>query len=116
MTIDPDAAPIEVDLRDNTDCLPCGLNLSEACARTAAMVGIFNSIDHTVPRNAGSFRRIDVSCARTAWWASRCIPPRCSVATTNFRRPRANAVQAAIAEIADQAGHGRRRIGDPAGR
>ncbi len=45
---------IEVDLRDNPDSLPCGLNLSEACARTAAMVGVYNSIDHTVPKNAGS--------------------------------------------------------------
>ena len=30
---------IEVDLRDNQDCLPCGINLSEACARTGALVG-----------------------------------------------------------------------------
>ena len=28
-----------VDLRDNIDALPCGLNLSEACARTSALIG-----------------------------------------------------------------------------
>ena len=49
---------------DNPDCMPSGLNLSEACARTAAMVGIFNSIDHSVPKNAGTFRRIDIHLAR----------------------------------------------------
>jgi len=58
VTVNSDEAIVEVDLRDNPDTLPCGLNLSEACARTAPMVGIFNSIDHTVPKNAGSFRRI----------------------------------------------------------
>ena len=37
----PSEAMIEVDLRDNLDCQPCGLNLTEATARTAAMMGIF---------------------------------------------------------------------------
>ena len=36
LAIDPVDAIIEVDLRDNPDCLPCGLNLSEACSRTSA--------------------------------------------------------------------------------
>ena len=40
----PGEARIEVDLRDNLDCLPCGLNLTEATARTAAMIGVFNSL------------------------------------------------------------------------
>ncbi len=30
---------VDVDLRDNLDCQPCGLNLSEATARSAAMLG-----------------------------------------------------------------------------
>ena len=55
-----DGARVEVDLTDNLDCLPCGLNLSEATARTAAMIGVFNSIGASVPPNAGSFRRIAV--------------------------------------------------------
>ena len=58
--VDPEAAIIEVDLTDNPDCFENGLNLSEACARSAPMVGVFNSIDHTVPKNEGSFRRIRV--------------------------------------------------------
>jgi N-methylhydantoinase B len=40
--VDTENAVIEVDLRDNPDVMPCGLNLSESCARTAAMIGIFN--------------------------------------------------------------------------
>src|SRR5262249_52628315 len=60
VTSKPEEAMIEVDLRDNPDCMPCGLNLSEACARSAAFLGVFNSIDHTVPKNAGSYRRLRV--------------------------------------------------------
>ena len=62
--VDPAASRIEVDLRDNGDSLPFGLNMSEACARTSAMVGIFNALPHTVPPNAGAFRRIDVKLRR----------------------------------------------------
>jgi N-methylhydantoinase B len=49
---------IRVDLTDNPDQMACGLNVSEACTRTSAMIAIFNSVDPTVPKNAGSFRRI----------------------------------------------------------
>ena len=58
VTVDREAATIEVDLRDNADQMNCGLNVSEACTRTAAYIGVFNSIDHTVPKNAGSLRRV----------------------------------------------------------
>jgi N-methylhydantoinase B len=103
-TIDPAEARIHVDLTDNLDCLPCGLNLSEACARTAAMVGIFNSLDHTVPRNAGSFRRIDVRLRENCVVGIPRHPASCSVATSNLSDRVSNAIQGAIAEIAEGAG------------
>ena len=40
----PRDGTIDVDLRDNVDCLPSGLNLTESTARTAAMMGVFNAI------------------------------------------------------------------------
>jgi len=101
VTIDPQAGSIEVDLRDNPDCLPCGLNLSEACSRTAAMVGVFNAIDHTVPKNSGSFGRIKVLLRENCVVGIPRHPTSTSVATTNVADRVANAVQAAIAEIAD---------------
>ena len=58
--VQSDQGRIVVDLRDNVDCMPNGLNLTESTARTAAMVGVFNSIGAGVPPNAGSFRRIEV--------------------------------------------------------
>lgn len=103
-SIDPQAARITVDLTDNLDCLPCGLNLSEACARTAAMVGIFNGLDHTVPRNAGSFRRLEVRLRENCVVGIPVHPASCSVATSNLSDRVTNAVQAAIAEIAEGSG------------
>src|SRR5882762_7883493 len=102
--VDTEAATIEVDLRDNPDSLPCGLNLSEACARTAAMVGVYNSIDHTVPKNAGSHRRIKVLLREGCIVGIPRHPTSCSVATTNLADRVANPVQCAIAEISDGAG------------
>ncbi|KQU92800.1 hydantoinase [Mesorhizobium sp. Root102] len=101
VSIDPGEARIQVDLTDNIDCLPCGLNLSEACARTAAMVGIFNSIDHSVPKNAGAFRRIELSLRENCVVGIPRHPTSTSVATTNIADRVANVVQAAIADIAD---------------
>jgi N-methylhydantoinase B/oxoprolinase/acetone carboxylase alpha subunit len=104
VAVDSTAGRISVDLTDNIDCLPCGLNLSEACSRTSAMVGIFNSIDHTVPKNAGSFRRIDVKLRENCVVGVPRHPTSTSVATTNIADRVANAVQCAIAEIAEGQG------------
>ncbi|MGE0256025.1 MAG: hydantoinase B/oxoprolinase family protein [Alphaproteobacteria bacterium] len=104
ITLDPAAARVTVDLRDNPDCLPCGLNLSEACARTAAMLGVFNALDHSVPKNAGSFRRIDVLLRENCVVGIPRHPTSCSVATTNVADRVANSVQATIAGIADGIG------------
>ena len=104
LTIDPAETIIEVDLRDNPDCLPCGLNLSEACSRTSAMVGVFNSIDHTVPPNAGSFRRIRVLLRENCVVGIPLHSTSCSVATTNVADHVSNGVQRAIAELAEGAG------------
>jgi N-methylhydantoinase B len=95
---------VRIDLTDNPDAMPCGLNLSEACSRTAAMVGVFNSIDHTVPKNAGSMRRIDVVLRENCIAGIPVHPASCSAATTNIADRVANATQAAFAEIADGAG------------
>lgn len=99
--IDAENAMITVDMQDNIDCQPCGLNLSEGCSRTAAMVGIYNGIiDHTVPANAGSFRRIDIKLRENCVVGIPRHPHSCSVATTNLADRVASPVQRAMAEIA----------------
>jgi N-methylhydantoinase B len=104
VTVRSEEGIVEVDLRDNPDSLPCGLNLSEACARTSPMVGLFNSIDHTVPKNAGSFRRIKLHLREGCVAGIPRHPTSCSVATTNLADRVANPVQCAMAEIADGIG------------
>ena len=104
VAVDPGEARIEVDLRENPDCQPCGLNLSEACARTAAITGVFNSIDHTVPANAGSFRRLNVLLRENCVVGIPRHPASCSIATVNVADRVANAVQRALAELTDGIG------------
>jgi N-methylhydantoinase B len=99
--IDSAAARIEVDLRGNLDCLPCGLNLTEATARTTAMIGIFNGIGATVPPNAGSFRRIGIQLREGCVVGIPRHPTSCSLATTNLADRVINAVQGALATLGE---------------
>ena len=102
--INPETAMIDVDLTDNVDSLPCGLNLSESCARTSAMIGIFNSIDAGIPKNAGAFRRIRVALREGCVVGIPQHPTSCSVATTNLADRVTSPVQRAMADICDGIG------------
>src|SRR5262245_49635898 len=107
--IRPTTGTIEIDLRDNPDCQPCGLNLSESTARSAVLVGIFNSLDHTIPPNGGSARRMRILLRENCVVGIPRHPASCSVATTNVFDRTANAVQRAMAELAS--GHGMAEVG-----
>jgi N-methylhydantoinase B len=102
--VDSENAMIEIDLRNNPDTMPCGLNLSEACARTAAMIGVFNSIEDLVPTNAGSFRRIKVHIREGSVAGGGRHPTSMSVATTNLADRVTNPVQRAFSKIMDGLG------------
>jgi N-methylhydantoinase B len=100
---------IEVDLRDNPDCLPFGLNLTEATARSAAMLGVMNAINGYAPANAGTFRRLHVHVRENCVVGIPRHPASCSVSTCNLPDRVGNAVQRAIAELAD--GYGMAEVG-----
>jgi N-methylhydantoinase B len=104
LAVDGEAGTVDVDLRDNPDCLPCGLNLPEATARTAAMIGVFDSIDHTVPRNAGSFRRVRIQLRENCAVGIPRHPASCSVGTTNLMDRAANAVLMAMSQLEEGVG------------
>ena len=100
---------IEVDLRDNPDCLPFGLNLTEATARSAAMLGVMNAINGYAPANAGTFRRLHVHVRENCVVGIPRHPASCSVSTCNLPDRVGNAVQRAIAELAE--GYGMAEVG-----
>jgi N-methylhydantoinase B len=68
------------------------------------LIGVFNSIDHTVPKNAGSFRRIRIKLREGCIVGIPLHPTSCSVSTTNIADRVANATQRAMAELSDHCG------------
>jgi N-methylhydantoinase B len=109
VTVDSDEARIEVDLRNNLDCQPCGLNLTEATARTAAMMGVFTGLGTVVPPNAGSFRRLTVHLRDNCVVGIPRHPVSCSAATTDLSELTASLVALALGDLGE--GYGLAQIG-----
>ena len=101
VAIDPVGGRIELDLRDNPDNYPGGLNESRACATNNVITGVFNSIDPDVPHNAGSFRRIEVKLREGCIAGIPEFPHSCSMATTNIADRLVCLTQAAFAELGE---------------
>jgi N-methylhydantoinase B len=80
--------------------------VSEACTRTAAYIGVFNSIDHTVPKNAGSLKRIELRLKDAGVVGIPRHPISCSASTTNLADRITSATQRAMAELGDGFGMG----------
>lgn len=97
--IDPDAAMVRIDLRDNIDCMDNGLNLSQATAIVNAVTGVFNAFPSDIPRNEGSLRRIDVLLRENCAVGLPRFPHSCSCATTNIAERLVNTVQSAFAQL-----------------
>ncbi len=104
LTLDPDNAMIEIDLRDNIDCVDCGLNQSEACAIYNVVAGVFHSIEVDLPHNAGSFRRIVVHLRDGCVVGRPKFPHSASMATTNVADRLINLTQSAFAQLGDEQG------------
>ncbi|MEX1143166.1 MAG: hydantoinase B/oxoprolinase family protein [Thermoleophilaceae bacterium] len=101
---DPEHGRIAADLRDNPDCVPAGINTSEATARAAVLVGIFNALDPSIPHNSGSMRRVDVLLRRGCVAGIPEHPTCCSLATTNVTDRIISMTQAALARHAPGTG------------
>lgn len=104
LKVEPDKGRVEIDLRDNIDCVDCGLNESEACAINNAVTGFFNCVDPDIPHNAGAFRCIDVLLRDNCVVGRVQFPHSCSMATTNVADRLINTVQSAIASVGDGLG------------
>lgn len=104
LEVKPDEATIEIDLRDNIDCVDCGLNQSEACALNNVIAGIFNCVSPEIPNNSGAFRRLKIHLRDGCVVGRPSFPHSCSVATTNLAGRLVNLTQSSFAQLGD--GHG----------
>jgi N-methylhydantoinase B len=101
IAIDPDRGSVRIDLRDNPDCIPAGVNLSMATSISAAAVGFFNSIDADVPHNSGSFRCLEIQLRENCIVGIPRHPTSCSMATTHIADRLVNMTQAALTQLGD---------------
>ena len=103
--VDTKAAMITVDLRDNPDCVPGGINLSEATATGSCLIGVFYNLDPTIPHNAGSASRVKVLLRDGCVVGRPTFPAGTSVATTNVNDRLINAVQCAFSKMGEPHGY-----------
>jgi N-methylhydantoinase B len=115
LSVEPDAGMVEIDLTANIDCMDNGLNLSEACAISNSVAGLYNCLPSDIPRNGGSYRCIRMRLREGAAIGIPRFPHSCSVATTNVSERLLNNVQAALADLGDGYGLAEGGIGMGAG-
>ncbi len=102
--VDPEAGRVSFDLRENPDCIPFGLNVSESCARGGCIIALLNCLEDDIPRNAGSFRRVEVLLREGSIMGGLVEPYSASVATTNVLNRMINAAQSAFCQLGDGQG------------
>jgi N-methylhydantoinase B len=115
ITVEPEAGVVELDLTSNIDCMDNGLNLSEACAISNSVAGIYNCLPSDIPRNGGSYRCIRMKLREGAAIGIPRFPHSCSVATTNVSERLLNNVQAAMAGLGEGYGLAEGGLGMGAG-
>lgn len=115
VTVDPVAGTVELDLTANVDCMDNGLNLSEACAISNSVAGVYNCLPSDIPRNGGSYRCIRMKLRDGAAIGRPTFPHSCSVATTNVSERLLNNVQAALADLGEGYGLAEGGLGMGAG-
>jgi N-methylhydantoinase B/oxoprolinase/acetone carboxylase alpha subunit len=99
VTVDPDEGLITVDARDNIDCVPGGINLTEATAQGSCRIGVFYNLDSSIPHNEGSASRIKVLLRDNCVVGRPKYPVGTSVATTNVNERLVIAVAACFAQM-----------------
>lgn len=99
--VEPVEGRITVDLRDNPENQPNGLNLTEATATAAALAGTLGALPQELPSNSGTFRRFQVLLREGCVVGIPRHPYSCSSGSTNFADRVVGLVQAAFADVGD---------------
>ena len=102
--VDPERGRVSFDLRENPDCIPFGLNVSESCARGGCIIALLNCLQEDIPRNAGTFRRVEVLLREGSIIGGLVEPYSASVSTTNVLNRIINAAQSAFCQLGEGSG------------
>jgi N-methylhydantoinase B len=102
--VEPQEGRVTFDLRENPDCIPFGLNVSEYCARGGCIIALLNCLEEDIPRNAGSFRRVEILLREGSIAGGLVEPYSASVSTTNVLNRIINAAQSAFCQLGEGAG------------
>ena len=109
--VDPAAGRVTIDLRDNPDCTPTGLNLSECTAINSGISGVLTVLNSKrdataslVPNNAGVFRRITVLIRENCVVGIPRHPASCSMATNTVADRALGMIYSAFGRLADGIG------------
>jgi N-methylhydantoinase B len=113
LTIDPEAAVVTVDLRDNVDNLPLGINMTESTTRAACVTAVLNVLGPDVPRCTGSFRRVEILMREGAAIGKPRFPAATSAATTNLCHALVPHIQSMFAMVRPDLGTAYGTIGMP---
>lgn len=95
---------ITIDLRDNMDCMPCGLNMSEATVISSTRAGVLNRLSPDIPKVEGAMKHIKVLFREGSIIGKAVYPYSASVATTNLADRMVSGVQALFNQITEKRG------------
>lgn len=113
LTVDPEEATVTVDLTDNVDNLPLGINLTESTVTAACMTAVLNILGPDVPRCTGSFKRVQLLLRDGCAIGRPKFPAATSAATTNLCHALVPHIQSMFAELDPQLGTAYGTIGMP---
>jgi N-methylhydantoinase B len=110
---DPEEEIVTVDLRDNVDNLPLGINMTESTTIAACMTAVLNVLGPDVPRCTGSFSRVRLLMREGAAVGKPRFPAATSAATTNLCHALIPHIQSLFAELGEGLGTAYGTIGMP---
>lgn len=113
LDVDPEAGRVTIDLTDNVDNLPLGINMTESTVLACCRMSTCNALGPEVPRSAGAFRRIEARLRDGSAIGRPRHPAATSAATTNLCHLLGSHIQALYAELKDGAGSAYGSIGLP---
>jgi N-methylhydantoinase B len=113
LTVDPQTAMVEIDLRHNIDNIPLGINLTESTTTASCRNAVLNSLGADVPRCTGAYRRVRVLLREGSAVGIPRHPAATSAATTNLNQVLAPLVQSMFAELSPGLGSAFSTVGNP---